>query len=113
MAKDKASPHKKRNCLILEWRKLPEALKKDVADRERFGNDILLKMHSEFKPRELSEAALRSYYDGQVARTDEYATFRGSYEEFIEEYGLQMEVWLVEQGFDLADVDEVLINVSW
>ena len=105
----------KKNCLILEWLNLPRDLKDWIADRYdyKFRNDILMEMSSEFKPKELTLAAVQGYYKDQIARTDEHATFQGTFEEFIEEYGLKLEMWLIEQKLDLSDVDQILIKVCW
>lgn len=108
----KRSRHRKKNCLIIEWLDLPQSLRDHVGDWDRFGNDRLLTVWLDCKPCLLTEESIRNHYVSQIERKDKYA-YKGTFEKFIEDRGLQIPMWVATQGFDLSDVDMILINVSW
>ena len=99
-------------CLILEWTKLPADIKKKIAEWESFHNDCLLEPHSEFNGRELTKANLTDYWQEQ-SKNGEWSCKATTLEEFILEYNLWFEDYIIKQDFDLTDVDKILIDVSW
>ena len=110
--------HRKETVFIIEWVSLPDEWKAYVKDKfdHYFRNDIMFTLPSEFEPTEgdhwgetLSQESIAGYHSDQV----ETNGFEGDLEHFIEDYSLQFEVWMLEQGFDLNGVTTILIDVSW
>jgi hypothetical protein len=108
----------KKVCLIIEWIKLPQNLKDLIKKRyEHFYRDIYLKHRSEFCARTdyiQGMKCIEDYYTDQTSSDmeDKYR-FKGTIEEFIVSYGLEFDVWIIEQNFDFVGVEEILIHVSW
>lgn len=110
MAKKKAFPSERKTCLFLEWVDMPKKIQDKVADWHQFGNDIILKMSSEFEPCDLKDmTAIEEYWQDQSKTNG----FEGDLKKFIKEYGLEFEMWVVEQKFDLEGIDKILVEVCW
>jgi hypothetical protein len=101
----------KKVAYVLDWLDLPEPIKEQVADWHAFANDVYLKMGGEFKPRDLAKGmvVIEAYYKDQCRSNG----FKGTLEDFIKDYGLEFEVWVIHQGFPLDDVDILLVSVCW
>ncbi len=112
--------HHKESVFIFEWTKLPKDMKEQIQERtgHRFNNDIFLKFHSEFEPdgeeqtdwsQSLTTEQLHQYHKDQV-ETNSYV---GDLDQFVKDYGLEFEVWMLGQKIDLLGVTTVLIEVCW
>jgi len=108
---------KRKQALIIEWRHLPDAIKENIKENWLgFHNDCLLPVRSEFSPfeRETWETAwsqkrLEKYHHDQV----EFNKYKGDLDAFIKDYGLEFDVYMIEQGLDLKGIDAIYVNVSW
>jgi hypothetical protein len=100
-----------KKCLILQWTKLPKKFQDIVADWNGFHNDCLIPLRSEFTAKDFHKGmkSVESYWKDQ----SETNNFKGDLSQFIKEYCLDFEIWVIEQNFDFTDVNEVLIEVSW
>lgn len=105
----KNSPIRKKTVAIIDWLALPKVLQDKVADMERFGNDRHLKFYSEFAPKEISRGAVEEYFRDQIETND----YTGNFDDFVKDYGLEVEMWIIDQEVDLSDVSEILIKVCW
>ena len=105
------SMFQKKTCLFIEWTKLPKPFKELTSESLGFSNYCNIPMRSEFQPVDLAKGmiVIEDYWKHQKDTNG----FEGTLQDFIENYGLQFEVWLIEQKVDLTGVDEILINVCW
>lgn len=101
----------KTTCFIVEYTSLSKPLRERISDWCGFHNDCLLPMRSEFMAEDLCRgmAAVEEYWKDQ----QEAGLFQGDLAAFIKSYGLEFDVWLIEQKFDLEGVEKILVNVSW
>ena len=108
--------YEKSKVLIVQWTKLPKKIQDIVADRERFQNDCYLEHFSEFEPKDYIEGmkSVEDYWNDQK-ENNEYMEEKSkkSLQDFIEDYGLEMDVWFIEQNINWSDVDKILIEVCW
>ena len=104
---------RRKHCLILKWTQLPDPMKKLVRSWHGFHNDCLLShsIRSEFSAKELRQGikALEDYRQEQI----DINNFQGSLEEFIKKYRLEFDHWIIQQAFNLEDIDEILVDVGW
>lgn len=101
-----------KRCLIIEWAKLPQELKDSITEYYNFSNDIILPYHSEFSMKDFAKgmAAVEEYWNDQK----ESNGFEGDLKAFIEDYGLELDIWLMKKkNIDWTQVDKILIEVSW
>jgi hypothetical protein len=98
---------KKKTCLILEWIKLPTSIKDKIKNWHNFHNDCIITLNSEFSAKDLCKGmtAIEEYWRDQ--------NYDGTLQAFIKKYNLDFEVWIIEQNFDLSDIDEILIDICW
>lgn len=101
----------KRTFLILNWLEMPDNIKDIVSEWNGFSNDSLIKLLSEFSIEDFKNGmkCIEEYMEDQIENNG----FVGNLEKFIKEYGLEFEVWFIEQKFDLKGVDDILINICW
>lgn len=103
----------RKTVLILEYTSLPSDIAEVVADWSGFRNDVCLDMElrSEFNPADLANGVecIKEYWRDQKSTN----SYKGAFEKFVKDYGLQFEMWLVEQKFDLDGIDQIFINVCW
>lgn len=107
----------KAKVLLIEFIQMPRELQDVIVGWVGFSNDCLIPVRSEFSPiagedrwsSNLSRANLEEYWKQQ--------NFEGTLEEFIVDYGLQVDYWLIQQveagKLDLEGIDDILINVCW
>ena len=106
------------SVLLLNYLDLPKPQQFIIRELFNFGNDRYIEYVSEMSPtgesdgdtwaKTLTTANIQAYYADQCA-TNDYA---GDYEQFLSDYGIVFDVWLLDQGFDL-NVATVLIRISW
>lgn len=109
--------HSREMVVILEWIKLPSEIKKSIQNHPSFCNDIILEHRSEFSPcgkeetwkNTLDENQFRDYYNDQV-RTNNY---KKSFQEFLHDYGLEIDWWLKDQPIDFTDVKRIFFDICW
>lgn len=101
----------KKTVFIFEWSDLPGFLKTQIAERERFQNDCYLQSFSEFEPYHYLKGmkAIEDYWTDQKLTNN----YDGDLEEFIKEYHLEFDKWIIEQGFDMTGVELILIKICW
>jgi hypothetical protein len=97
----------KTNCFILKWDQMPEKIQSQVMQWHGL-RDCLIPITSN------SEFTVEDYRKGMEAidnlhRNSTY--FRGTLEEFIDDYRLDFDVWFINQKFDLEGVDKILIDL--
>ena len=98
---------------------LPNEIQDDIKDWVGLAHDGFVEIRSEFSPcgdetwkGRWTQEELENYYKDQI----DCGNFEGTLEEFIIEYGLKVDKYLIDQKFDdLLDVDinSVLIDTSW
>lgn len=108
---------RKEVVVIFKWAELPQYLKNIIHEDQAFNNDCWLPIQGEFAPSgketwadSLSFEGIENYHKDQRAR--------GLYDsedlnEFIKDYGLEFEVWLLAQNIDLTSIKSILIEVYW
>jgi len=101
--------------LIIDFLDLPREQQEEIQGFEAFGNDRVLNYTSEMAPTGnelwsdiLSHQAIESYWEDQSATNN----YKGTLPEFIVDYGLTFDVWLLAQDFDLA-VTKILVQICW
>lgn len=101
---------KKLNVLMLEFTKLPLYLQNVVRRIESFQNDCILELSSEFKPKDLTSIKkIKDCWKDQCKNK----IYAKDFIDFISDYGLEFEIWIIDQKFDLNDVDKILIDICW
>ena len=85
---------------------------------DNFANDVMAKWFSELEPlasgketwgESLTHEQLAAYHQDQI-KTNNY---KGDLQQFISDYRLEFEAWILEQNFDLSGVKTLLIEISW
>lgn len=108
--------YKKSTVLIIDWLKLPEYLQDIIREREMFHNDCYLEHHSEFEIKEYDKgmSIVEDYWEEQK-KDNEYidVKYKESLDNFIKGYGLELDVWLINQKIDWTDVEKILIEICW
>jgi len=103
---------KEQRCLIIEWTKLPKKLKDSIAESYNFHNDCLLPLSTEFSMKGFAKgmSSVKEYMKDQT----ETNGFEGDIDKFIEDYGLEFDVWLMSRkNIDFTAIDRIMIEVSW
>lgn len=110
--------HRREEIFIIDWISLPKDWQDFVAERleNRVGNGVMCRWYTELEPygeqdyqESMTMDSIKSYHKDQ----SETNGFKGSLDEFIDEYGLEFEVWMIEQKFDLAGIKNIYIDVYW
>lgn len=103
---------------IIEWSSLPKEQKDFVYENltDRFENGVFIEWPTEFTPYNeesfqdtLTMKEIENYWNGQ----SKINNYKGTLDEFIEDYGLKFEVWIIEQKFDLTGIKKILIKIEW
>jgi len=97
--------------LHISYLHCPDAVRNRIQEHHAFGNDITLNWYSEFNSNNVTMQDLVDYHQDQVAQ-DNFAADK-SFDEFIEQYGLEIEKWLVDSKVDLSGVSSILIDICW
>jgi len=106
---------KKKTVLVFEYTELPQEFKDEIRERHSFRNDITLEYLSEFSPfketwgEALSEEGIEEYWKDQ----SETNGYKGTLVEFIKDYGLVFDKWLLDQKIDLTDISTIYIKICW
>lgn len=110
---------KRQEYLIIDYNEMPEKIQDIVRNYHSFHNDCFLKFHSELEPFGNEDWAdtctmshIEEYWKRQLETNSKYCQSE-TLEQFIEEYGLQKEKWLMESGIDLKGVKNILIEICW
>lgn len=116
--------YKKQEVLILNFNELPECIKENIRNRESFHNDCYLNTCSEFEPTGYDDEykdwsscctmeRIENYWKAQRKNNSDWCKSE-TLEQFIEEYGLQFEKWLItESGINLKGVEKILFEICW
>ena len=100
-------------CLILSWAELPKEIKEVIKEWVGFNNDCLLPIRSEFdNPNEITMNEINDYFIEQQ-NNGEHSCKATTIEDFITEYNLEFEAWIIEQNFQLDKIDKILIDIQW
>lgn len=103
---------------IIEWYTLPQEQKDLVHQNleDRFANGVFIEWPTEFNPYDedsfnetLTMDRIKKYWKDQC----ETNNYEGDLEAFIKEYGLEFDVWIIKQNFDLKGIKKILIEVDW
>lgn len=103
---------------IIEWYTLPKEQRDYIFDMldHRIHNDVMIKWPTEFEPYAeesfqdtLTMDHITSYWKGQTETNE----FKGNLDDFINEYGLKFDVWIIEQNFDLTGIKKIYIDICW
>lgn len=103
---------KEQRCLIIQWTKLPTKIKNRIAENYNFHNDCLLPLATEFSMKDFAKgmSAVEEYMEDQT----ETNGFKGDIKKFIEDYNLELDVWLMKRtNIDFTVIDRIMIEVSW
>ncbi len=86
-------------------------MKETISEWLGFHNNCLLPLRSEFEPENLKRGlpSIYKYWQEQVKDNN----YKGDFEKFIEDYGLEFEIWFIKQKFNLDGVERILIEISW
>jgi len=103
--------------LIVDFYDFPEKIQKIVSKFENFNTNCFIEWSSELTPfyehekweTSLTEKKLISYYKEQT-KEFESNSFEGSLEDFVAEYNLELELYLIKLNMDLKNVSLILIR---
>lgn len=101
--------------IIVDFYEFPERIQRIVSNFENFNTNCFIGWGSELTPfyendkweTLLTKEKLISYYEEQSAELD---NFEGSLEDFIVEYNLELESYLIDMNMDLKGVSLILIG---
>ena len=108
--------------LVINYSECPEFVKEEVRRCESYQNGVGLTHISEFEPddqartwdKSLTREKVVAYFNQQ---REDLTCKSDNLEDFVEEYGLEVEMWLIsleEDGhINLAGVELILFDVSW
>ncbi len=102
------------NVLVMDFQDIPEDMFKERFEHY-IHNDTYIKVFSEFNNGDygdnwhLTIGEIYGYWRDQQQNNN----YEGTMDNFIIDYGLQFEMWLLEQEIDLRHIDLFLIKVSW
>lgn len=115
-SEQKKMRYARKNVLVIEYTSLPKNLKEIIRDWCGFGNDCILPLRSEFQPSRgetwestLTRETLNRYHQDWITRND----YKGDLKQFITDCGLTVDVYLIDQNFDLKGIEEIYIDISW
>jgi len=92
---------------VIQWTSLPKDIKAEIAEHwVGFNNHCLLPFNGELQG-DITRENLELYYEDQKTNNN----FTGTIEEFIKEYGLSLEKYLIDEGIDPES--NILIEVYW
>lgn len=98
--------------LILELHEMPQEFQDIFYEREDRQHG-LNRVWSEFDPGYgkdyancFTQAKLESYWKDQTKNNN----YKGTLEEFIKDYGLEMDVWFINCGYDFTGVKMIIID---
>lgn len=103
---------KNKNCLILAYTELPQHIQDIIRKFNGFNRDCLLRISK------YSELSVKDYIKGMVSIEEYYIdqkqtnNFTGTLENFIDEYRLEIDKWIIEKKFNLTNIDEILVEIS-
>jgi len=100
---------KRKKVAIIKFTDMPDNIRNDVKDWLGFSNDCLLPLRSEFTAKDLSYKGIKDYHKHQVETND----YKDDLDQFIKDYNLNLEMWLLEQRFNFKGVSEIFIEISW
>lgn len=115
---------KRQEYLVIDYNEMPDEIQDIFRQRESFHNDCFIKFHSEMEPfpygqdkdKDWAEtctmAHIESYWQEQLKSNSKYCQAK-TIEEFIDDYGLQAEVWLINSGINLKGIQKILIEICW
>lgn len=111
--------HRREEIFIVDWLSLPQEQQDYVTNMldGRMKNGALLEWHTELGPcgseksfkDTLTMEQIESYHKDQ----SETNGFIGDLDDFIDEYGLKFEIWMIEQNFDIEGIKKIYIDVYW
>jgi len=109
----KKSPFTRQEILIIDYALCPVAVQDKVKGQHNFHRDVLVPFYSEFNPRgkedygsTLTSQKLEEYWKDQTKTND----FDGTIEEFIEDYGLQADKWLIDSGYNFSGIKHIYFS---
>jgi len=100
--------------LVIDLNKLPTRLSDTLASRHEIKNNTLITYYSEMSPcgdevtwcESLTQDNLFEYYKEQCKPGKSFASF-------VEEYELELDVWLLENKVELEGIKYILLNCYW
>lgn len=72
------------------------------------------KYWSEFEPfdeKDYAETLTQENLEGYWQQQTKENNYKGTLEEFIKDYGLEMDVWFINCGYDFAGVKEIMFGL--
>lgn len=106
--------------LIIDYLDLPNFIRDELHKLESFRNDVMLPHISELSflyeddikagedlSRRITTYHIENYYKDQC----ETNNYKGSLAEFISDYGLTIDAWLISANIDLTGIHRVIFNV--
>lgn len=85
--------------LIIEWKDLPDRIKKIIDEQNNFGNERYWILYSDLQKQ------------GETLK--EAFTFQNIIDRNAEDLNFEIEKFIIESEFDLEGIDYVLFHISW
>lgn len=108
-------PFTKKTVLEIDWLKCPDNIRDLVSKKEQFRNRTCIKHISELTPfgscsykDTLTIKEIEKYYKDQCAHN-----YNGDINSFIKDYGLEIDKWLIDTGYDFTGIDQIIFNISY
>lgn len=110
-----------KQVLFINYIDMPDHIAKIICDMESFHNDCYLNWGSDMEPAYNSNedwsnsctlANMEKYWKEQRESNGDYCKSE-TLEQFIKDYGLEVEKWIIDSGADLRGVQKVLIKICW
>ncbi len=108
----------KEEVFIIEWYTLPQEQQDEIHRclDYKFANGVLIQWPTEFEPYDdlsfqdtLTMDNVEKYWKDQC----ETNNYKDNLDAFIKEYGLEFDVWIIKQNFDLTGIKKILIEIEW
>lgn len=105
----------RQECLIIEYVSLPQEMKDFLSKREAFRNDIHLEHISELSPiggtwdKTCTIEEIKNYHKDQIDTNG----YKGNLNEFISEYKLTFDKFLIDNNVDFTGIKTILIKICW
>jgi len=109
-------PFKREEVVIIQYTNCPEYVQDALRDCHQFHNDMYMPHISQLSPSgketwkdTLTSENIEQYWKDQCKNND----YKDDLQQFIKDYGLTIDVWLIETGYDFTGIKTILFDICW
>lgn len=108
---------KRKTILVVNFLDLPPDVKEELRDWHLFGNDRMLELITSYRlgdgPQTPENMLKLENFEALYQLSVKEDGFTGTLDDFLGAYNLRALHWVASQKPNLADIDQVVVDVSW